>query len=84
MPSFPISPNSSVTIIVPIDDPEIMQLNNITADHDEGRNSSRTISEKSAVFWDMAPRRCIINRRFGGTRRHHLQVRRNNASEQKC
>jgi hypothetical protein len=38
---------------------------------------------KNAVFWDVAaPCGFIINRRFGGTCRLHLQGRRNNASEE--
>jgi hypothetical protein len=31
---------------------------------------------KNAVFWDVAPCGITINRRFGGTRRLHLQGRR--------
>jgi hypothetical protein len=31
---------------------------------------------KKAVFWDMAPCRYCVNRRFGGTYRLHLQGRR--------
>jgi hypothetical protein len=30
---------------------------------------------KNAVFWDVAPRRSCVNRRFGGTYRLHLQGR---------
>jgi hypothetical protein len=30
---------------------------------------------KKAVFWDVAPCRCGVNRRFGGTYRLHLQAR---------
>jgi hypothetical protein len=30
---------------------------------------------KSAVFWDVAPCRSCVNRRFGGTYRLHLQGR---------
>jgi hypothetical protein len=29
---------------------------------------------KNSVFWDMAPCRSCVNRRFGGTYRLHLQV----------
>jgi hypothetical protein len=36
------------------------------------------VATKNAVFWDVAPRGFIINRRFGGTCRLHLQGRRNN------
>jgi hypothetical protein len=32
---------------------------------------------KDAVFWDVAPCRYFVNRRFGGTYRLHLQGRRN-------
>jgi hypothetical protein len=39
---------------------------------------------KNAVFWDVAPCGFIINRRFEGTCRLHLQGRRNNASDEKC
>jgi hypothetical protein len=28
---------------------------------------------KNAVFWDVAPCRCCVNRHFGGTYRLHLQ-----------
>jgi hypothetical protein len=38
---------------------------------------------KNAVFRGVASCRFIINRRLGGTCRLHLQVRRNNASEEK-
>jgi hypothetical protein len=31
---------------------------------------------KNAVFWDVAPCRSCVNRRFGGTYRLHLQGRR--------
>jgi hypothetical protein len=41
-------------------------------------------SMKNAVFRDVASCGFNINRRFGGTCRHHLQVRRNNTSEEKC
>jgi hypothetical protein len=34
-----------------------------------------TILMKNAVFWDVAPCGFIINRRFGGTCRLHLQGR---------
>jgi hypothetical protein len=30
---------------------------------------------KNAVFWDVAPYRYFVNRRFGGTYRLHLQDR---------
>jgi hypothetical protein len=30
---------------------------------------------KNAVFWDVAPCRSCVNRRFGGTYRPHLQDR---------
>jgi hypothetical protein len=30
---------------------------------------------KNAVFWDVAPCRSCVNRRFGGTYRLHLQGR---------
>jgi hypothetical protein len=33
---------------------------------------------KKAVFWDVAPGRCGVNRRLGGTYRLHLQGRRKN------
>jgi hypothetical protein len=33
---------------------------------------------KKAVFWDVAPCRCGVNRRFGGTYRLHFQGRRKN------
>jgi hypothetical protein len=33
---------------------------------------------KKAVFWDVAPCRCGVNRRFGGTYHLHLQGRRKN------
>jgi hypothetical protein len=39
--------------------------------------------KKNALFWDVAPCDFIINRRFGGTCRLHLQGRRNNSSEEK-
>jgi hypothetical protein len=42
------------------------------------------VTMKNAVFWDVAPCGFIINRRFEGTCRLHLQDRRNNASEEKC
>jgi hypothetical protein len=39
---------------------------------------------RNVIFCDVAPCVFIINRRFGGTCRLHLQGRRNNASEEKC
>jgi hypothetical protein len=30
---------------------------------------------KKAVFWDVEPCRCCVNRRFGGAYRLHLQGR---------
>jgi hypothetical protein len=33
------------------------------------------VTMKNAVFWDVAPRRSCVNRRFGGTYRLHLQGR---------
>jgi hypothetical protein len=42
------------------------------------------VTMKNAAFCKVAPRGFIINRRFGGTCRLHLQGRRNNASEEKC
>jgi hypothetical protein len=39
---------------------------------------------KNAVFWDVTSCGFIINRRFGGSCRLHLQVRKNNASEENC
>jgi hypothetical protein len=36
----------------------------------------KTNFQKKAVFWDMAPCRHCVNRRFGGTYRLHLQDRR--------
>jgi hypothetical protein len=35
------------------------------------------ITMKNTVFWDVAPCRYFVNRRFGGTYRLHLQGRRN-------
>jgi hypothetical protein len=35
---------------------------------------------KKAVFWDVAPCRHYVNRRFGGTYRFHLQGRRKRKS----
>jgi hypothetical protein len=32
------------------------------------------VSMKNAVFWDVAPCRSCVNRRFGGTYRLHLQL----------
>jgi hypothetical protein len=32
-------------------------------------------SVKNAVFWNVAPCRSCVNRRFGGTYRHHVQGR---------
>jgi hypothetical protein len=37
---------------------------------------------KNAAFWDVAPCRSCVNRRFGGTYRHHLQGRKKFASEE--
>jgi hypothetical protein len=39
---------------------------------------------KKAVFWDVAPCRSGVNRRFGGTYRLHLQGRRDNIRESAC
>jgi hypothetical protein len=39
--------------------------------------SDLAINMKNTVFWDVAPCRYSINRRFGGTYRLHLQDRRN-------
>jgi hypothetical protein len=39
---------------------------------------------ESWVCWDVAPCGFIINRRFGGTCRLHLQSRRNNVREKEC
>jgi hypothetical protein len=36
---------------------------------------------KNAVFWDVAPCGLIINRRFGGTCRLHLEGKINDASK---
>jgi hypothetical protein len=33
------------------------------------------VTMKNAVFWDVVPCRFCVNRRFGGTYRLHLQVR---------
>jgi hypothetical protein len=33
------------------------------------------IERKNAVFWDVAPCRCCVNRRFSGTYRLYLQGR---------
>jgi hypothetical protein len=33
------------------------------------------VTMKNAVFWNVAPCRSCVNRRFGGTHRHHLQGR---------
>jgi hypothetical protein len=33
------------------------------------------VTMKNAVFWDVAPSRSCVNRRFGGTYRLHLQGR---------
>jgi hypothetical protein len=34
-----------------------------------------TINKENAVFWDAAPCKSCVNRRFGGTHRLHLQGR---------
>jgi hypothetical protein len=34
-----------------------------------------TVTMKNSVFWDVAPCRSCVNRRFGGTYRPHLQGR---------
>jgi hypothetical protein len=47
-------------------------------------NYATRINQKNAVFWDVTPCGSVINRRFGGTCRLHLQGRRNNAREEKC
>jgi hypothetical protein len=52
--------------------------------NDETESRAKNITSKSAVFWAMAPWVFIINRRFGGTCRLHLQGRGNNANEEKC
>jgi hypothetical protein len=39
------------------------------------------VTMRNAVFCDVAPFGFIINRRFGGTCRFHLQGRRNNTSD---
>jgi hypothetical protein len=39
---------------------------------------------KNVVFLDVSPCEFIINQRFGGACRLHLQGRRNNLSEEKC
>jgi hypothetical protein len=46
--------------------------------------TSKDSSIQKAVFLDVTPCGFIINRRFGGTCRLHLQGRRNNASEEEC
>jgi hypothetical protein len=33
------------------------------------------VTMKNAIFWDVAPCRSSVNRRFGGTYRLHLQGR---------
>jgi hypothetical protein len=38
---------------------------------------STVVTMKNAVFWDVAPCRYFINRRFGGTYHLHLQAIRN-------
>jgi hypothetical protein len=40
------------------------------------------VTMKNAIFWDVVLCGFIINRRFGGMCRLHLQGRRNNASEE--
>jgi hypothetical protein len=47
-------------------------------------NASNRSFMKNAVSWDVALCGFIINRRFGGTCRLHLQGRRNNTSGEKC
>jgi hypothetical protein len=49
------------------------------------------VNMKKAVFWDVAPCRCGVNRRFEGTYRLHLQGRKKTKkickrrdSENKC
>jgi hypothetical protein len=44
----------------------------------------KAVTMKNAVFWDEASCELIINRRFGGTCRLHLQGRRDNARKEKC
>jgi hypothetical protein len=43
--------------------------------NDVGFEVFTAVSIKNAVFWDMAPCRSCVNRRFGGTYRLHLQGR---------
>jgi hypothetical protein len=40
------------------------------------------VTMKNVVLWDVAPLELIINQRFGGTCRFHLQGGRNNVSEE--
>jgi hypothetical protein len=42
------------------------------------------VGVKNIIFWDVESCGFIINQRFGGTCRLHLQGRRNNAREEKC
>jgi hypothetical protein len=51
----------------------------------------KAVIMKKALFWDLAPCRCGVNRRFGGKYRLHLQGRRKNkkirkrrTSESRC
>jgi hypothetical protein len=39
------------------------------------KNAFFRVTMKNAVFWDVAPCRSCVNRRFGGTYRVHLQGR---------
>jgi hypothetical protein len=41
----------------------------------EGLEVLTAVTMKNAVFWDVAPCGFIINQRFGGTYRLHLQGR---------
>jgi hypothetical protein len=52
--------------------PNLQLLKNFPAFY----GTRRFITVKKAVFWDMAPCRCCVNRRFGRTYRLHPQGRR--------
>jgi hypothetical protein len=59
-------------------------LSNNIIIHYVGFEVFTAVTMTNAVFWDVAPCGFMINLRFGGTSRFHLQGRKNNASEEKC
>jgi hypothetical protein len=65
--------SSMVAVQGPVLWPTLAYLNATFGDNHA--NCSKENKIKNAVFWDVAPRKSCVNRRFGGTYRLHLRSR---------